>query len=142
MCLITFETEANIAEKDITVYKKIKRVKRYKHLWKAPIRGTTHPFNKILKGTDKLRLIPMYVYAYDFCSCNKYYAGYQKVMEGFHAYTGPDRTCLAKAIIPKGSEYVKGDKHSLNEIVANNMIVFSSNWQYFLWKLGFRKRFK
>lgn len=140
MCLITIETEAKIAEKDITVYKMIRRLKGTNTSWEAPVRGTTHSFNKILKGTDKLLLIR--AYTYDSYFCNKYYAGYQKVREGFHAYTEPYKIRLAKAIIPKGSEYVKGDKHSLNEIVANNMIVFSSNWQYFLWKLGFRKRFK
>lgn len=140
MCLTTTETTAKIAEKDITVYKMIKRLKSTNTSWEAPIRGTIHPFNKILKATDKLRLIPVYVC--NFYACNKYYAGYQNVREGFHAFTKPYATFFAKAIIPKGSEYVEGEADSLSEIVANNMIVFSSNWQYFLWKLGFRKRFK
>lgn len=138
MCLNTTETEAKIAKKDITVYKEIRQISGTNAFWRAVIRGTVHSFNKILKGTDRLHFIPSPIWNY-------------RIEEGFHAFTkiylkpykfGILDTFFAKAIIPQGSEYAKGNQFSLNEIVANNMIVFSSNWQYFLWKLGFRKRFK
>lgn len=119
MCLTTKEG-IWIADEDIHVCKEIgdRLDLIFKKLWNSPHMDTWHKFNEILEAVEHLeqRVYPI--------------SGVREINEGFHAYTDTskiDGYMKVHAIIPKGSEYCRGN---CGDIVSNRLIVFSSNWRY------------
>lgn len=109
MCLYTKATAPKIAKKDITVYKKV--YLDGSGALVSPYMSMPYKFNKRYKLGRSLAILGGSVY------------------EGFHAYSNKKvgfvnlehfRYLLVKAIIPKGSEFVKGE---WGEIVSNQFIL-------------------
>lgn len=116
MCLIIKEgCKIEIAEKPIPVYKIVDYIGDrgflWNKTWKAVIRRTRHRYNRYLVACIHLEINEL-----------------GKINEGFYAYInnggGPG---LRYAIIPRGAEYCLGVG---NDIVANQMIVFSSKKKF------------
>lgn len=116
MCLRIKEgCKIEIAKKPIPVYKVVDYTGDRRFLWnktwKANIRRTRHRYNRCLVACIHLEINEP-----------------GKINEGFHAYI--KNVCalgLRYAIIPRGAEYCRG---VWDEIVANQMIVFSSKKKF------------
>lgn len=114
MCLVTFQKEPYIAEKDITVYKAL--FKSGKRII-SPFINFPYTLNKLyqtnFKISPKAPLLPKYI------------------DEGFHEYRNKkyatDRWLeVYKCIIPKGSlYYISSDQE---EIVSNQIIIKRKLW--------------
>lgn len=119
MCLnIKSGCKIEVAERPIPVYKYVDRRGDNKILWintwKSIVRRTIHRYNRLLTACLHLKTNVL-----------------GNIDKGFHAYIknsgGEYRHGLRYAIIPKGAEYCFG---TFDEIVANQMIVFSSKKKF------------
>ena len=118
MCLIIKEgCKIEIAEKPIPVYKIVAYTGDegflWNKTWEAIIMRTRHRYNRLLVACNHLTIENNY-----------------RINIGFHASTAVKSYLdigFRYAVIPRGAEYCLGTG---NEIVANQMIVFSSKKKF------------
>lgn len=149
MCLTVKSGEvARKASHNILVKKIVKPIKSIPLQWVPICISNTgaYEFNKVLQAryvgeNGKLEYVWKLGIRLFIDNAGEWY----KIEEGFHSfglfsyirggyrdiYKNGDAVCYL-AVIPRGSEYAKGNN---GDIVSTKIIVFSSFRQYILWKL-------
>lgn len=127
MCLLVCKGDfITIADKDIVVYKWVKRRWNY---WIPPIyykNKSKFSYNKPITALDENKNPIKHL-----VRINGFY--YDRISEGFHSnlIRGNNHTNVI-CIIPKGAEYCFGRD---NDIVSTKLIVFRHIWNYWWYKL-------
>jgi hypothetical protein len=114
-----------VAKKDITIYKLLNlKNKKGKIIYYSPYRGTKYELNNHYYQTKQKFTI-------DIANIGMPSSKFIMVNRGLHSYTDYDfsrlrdssiaNACYVKAIIPKGSLYLRGDSET--EIVSDNLIL-------------------